>query len=313
MFGSYCHAQTSETAYDFSVGVRSGIIYGQAMELVFPENDKTKGDLYSELLWDLKPVFYLGIQADFNRKSQIKIPEFFSSVSFKAGIPADSGTMEDRDWMSSENAELTHFSNHTNKTNLFFNAEISLGASVPVRNNFYFKAFIYGAWIHYAFTGRDGYGKYARSKDQFSNTFFPIDNDPDIYDFTGMEVIHYKQDWLLFSPGFSAGAKLFNIFTVDFSLKISLFNYCIAQDEHIDRKTTFIDIIYGNFFVEPSVEIKYSISRFDIIFNFTYRQLNNSSGLSYMNSNDAEFLLVQNKSGSALYLIDACLLAKIRL
>jgi len=313
MLGSYCHAQTGETEYGFSFGVRSGIIYGQASELVFPVPGDTKGELLSELLWDIKPVFYLGIYADIKRKNQFEIPGLFSSISFKAGIPADTGYIEDRDWMSFENAALTHFSSHTNKTNLFFNAEISFGAAVPVRNNFYFKTFINGSWIHYAFTGRDGYGKYAREKSVYPRTYYAIDDDPKIYDFTGMELINYKQDWLIFSPGFSAGARMFNVLTIDLSLKISLFNYCIAQDEHISLKDKYVDIIYGNLFLEPAADIIFSINRFDIMFNITWKQLSGSSGFSYKNNNDAGFFLSQNKSGAAINFIDACLLVKIRL
>ena len=316
MAGTYCYSESKTTDYVFSVGPQFGFIYGKALEAVYPLPEDTKGELLSELRWDIKPVYYIGIQLDYGLRDLMKESGFFSSLSFKAGIPKNSGIMEDRDWLSIENNSLTNFSSHTNKTRQFFNVDVSFGASLPVKTYFYFKPLLSGRWMRFAFSGRDGYGKYARDKVKnifgSSGTYFLIEDNPDTVSFEGKEVIRYKQDWLTLSPGISVGTMFINNFTFDLSFLISLFNLCYARDEHVIRDKTFLDIIPGGFFLEPAFSITFSVKQMDIYFDVSYRQIGKNKGNTYTKQNNGTYQIALNGAGSGLFLIDSRFLVKIR-
>lgn len=293
--------------YGFSLAPRFGIIYGQALELVYP--DGTKAEFLSELRYDIKPVYYFGLQLDLQRKDIMTKPGIFSSLSFKAGIPADSGIHENRDWESIENDALTKFSTHTNKTRQFFSVDLKFGALLSVNSFLYLGTFLRGNWTRFAFTGRDGIGTYAREKNY--STYYPIDDNPIIIPFDG-NVIHYRQDWFLFSPGILAGVKILN-FTFDLSFQISPLNYCIAKDEHIDRKIIFMDYSGFGLFFEPAVTVSYAMRRIEFVLETSYRYNGQTKGNSYMNSNNTGNYLLGTSAGAGLSLLDASLLVKVRL
>jgi outer membrane protease len=290
-----------EKNYNFSVGWQTGFVYGRAVEIVYPVPEATKGELLSELLWDMKPVFYLGVQFDFNYAILKKTPGFFSSLSFKAGIPRDSGNVEDRDWMSNVNSDLTHFSTHTNKTLnfLWLDALIGVGASLPKLPDVYIKPFISFSWTRFSFSGRDGSGKHYGVNVSWSG-----------------EVIRYKQDWLLISGGFAAGTKILNPLTFEISFRISPFTYCDATDEHLASGKVvneYRDFSFMGLFFEPACVISYSIKRFEFSLVFSYRHIGRTSGNSYKNENNAGFYLNDYKAGAGLSAFDTRLLFKIRL
>lgn len=285
-----------ERKYVFSFGTQFGFVYGQAFELVYPTPGETKGELLSELRWDMKPVFYYGIKLDFNLADIMSRPGFFSSVSYKTGIPADSGVMEDRDWMSQENGDLTHFSSHTNKIGDFYWLDAVVGASVPVKNYFYIKPFLSGSWMRFSFTGRDGYGEYPWGSVSFE----------------GEEVIHYKQDWLLVAAGFSIGTKLLSPFSFDISFQISPLTYCADKDEHLTTETTYVDITSISLFLEPKGSFSFTLERIEFSLEFAYRYIGNTSGETYINSGDGNYYLSSNEAGAGLSLSDLRFFVKLK-
>jgi len=303
----YCQETTGKN-YGFSVAPQAGFVYGQAFEFVYPMPNDTKGKYYSELKWDMKSVFYLGAQADFGRVNLFSAPGFFSSLSFKAGIPMDSGIMEDRDWMSTENDGLTHFSSHTNKTSGFFILNIDVGASLPVGSYFFAKPFISGRWMRFSFQGRDGYGTYARPKGY--STYYPIDDDPTTYTFKD-DVIRYKQDWFLLSPGVSFGMKIF-AFTLDLSFRASLLSYCVSKDEHLTTKAVYLDYTRMGLLLEPAASISYTMRRMEFLLAFAYTHIGDTRGETYINENDNGYYRAFTKGGAGLSLLDTRFLVKFR-
>jgi len=301
----------AERNYCFSLGPQFGLVSGQALEIVYPVTGETKGELLSELTWDMKPVFYYGIQAEFGLIDPMKKPGFFSSLSFNAGIPADSGIMEDRDWQSIENGDLTNFSSHTNKTNMFFQLDAACGASFPTNNNL-LKLFISGSWMRFVFTGRNGHSKYAREKIKGSHTYYPIDDNPDEQDFSGKEVIIYQQDWLLLAVGFSAGTNLYPFF-FNVSFQISPFTYCSAADSHLLTDKIFRDFTGLGLFVEPSFYMSFAVRQVELSLGLNYRHIGKTKGKSYINVNNAGFNLDSHKVGAGLSMFDSRFLASIRL
>ena len=315
---AFFHPAYSQSAdgrsYGFSLSPQAGFIYGQVFEYVYPTD--TKGEFLSELTWDMKPVFYLGLKLDFAKKDEINEAGFFSSLSFKAGIPGDSGYLEDRDWQSIENSALTNFSSHTNKTRSFFSLDAALGFSVPIKSIAIIKTFISGSWMHFAFTGRDGYIKYARDKNgnhqtSGSTTFLHIDNNPRIESLYG-DVISYKQNWLLLSPGITIGTRMFHPFSFDLSLKISLITYCYSVDDHLlHPPRTYLDFTRIGLYYEPSVCIMYSFKRIDHLLEFSWKNVGRTTGESYQKIYYG-YGLIPNKAGAALSLMDLRYMLRIR-
>jgi len=304
----YCQ-ETAGKNYSFSIAPQVGFVYGQALEYVYPMPNDTKGEYLSELQWDMKSVFYLGARADFGRVNPFSATGFYSSLSFKAGIPSDSGILENRDWMSTENDGLTHFSSHTNRTRGFFILDAVAGVSLPVKSRFLVKPFVSGRWMHFSFTGRDGQGTYARPKGY--STYYSIDDDPTTHKFED-DVIRYKQDWFLLSPGISAGAKI-SAFMFNLSFQASPLSYCASKDEHLTTKAVYLDYTRMGFFLEPAAGVSLTVRRLEFLFEFTYMRIGNTRGETYINEDNSGYYRAFTKAGAGLSLLDTRFLVKFRL
>jgi outer membrane protease len=302
--------QENETAkkYNFSIGPQFGFASGQAFEVVYPEN--TKADLMSELRWDMKPVYYMGVRFDIDRAEHGKMPAFFSSLSFKAGIPGDSGIMEDRDWLSKENDALTHFSSHANRTNEFYWLDITAGVSLPVKTYFYIKPFLTGSWMRFSYAARDGYGKYAKEAES-PQTYYPIENDPYRFLFSGL-VIRYTQNWLLAAAGFTLGAKLPPFFSFELSFQISPLAFCIDKDEHILRDYTYLDYTGWGLFLEPMARFLFSTRQLEFSFEYAWRHIGNTRGETLISISGGDFFSLNSKAGAGLSIIESRTVVKYR-
>jgi len=302
-YASSAAPKEKKSRYKFSISPQTGIVYGQAFEYVYPVQGQTKAELLSELKWDMKPVFYAGLQLDFEPADIMRSFGFFSSLSFKAGLPKDSGKMEDRDWMSPVSGELTNFSRHTNRTNSFYILDIVAGVSLPVKSIICVKPFLSGSWMHFSFTGRNGYYEYK------------YDNPPKGL-FSG-KVINYKQDWLLAAVGLAIETKAFYPFSANLSFQISPFTYCNALDEHIMTRTgipTFYnDITNMGLFFEPKLNLAFNMKRVDLTLDVAYRRIGKTKGKTYKNEGNSGYYLISNKAGEGLSLFDARFLVKINL
>jgi len=304
IFSVYSYAQESEETsaernYCFSIGPQLGFVYGQAMEYVYPVPGETK-EFLSELTWEMKPVFYYGIQAKFSRIDMTSDLGFFCSVSFKSGVPTDSGVIEDRDWMTPGSNELTRFSSHTNRTDEFFWLDAAVGASLPINSFLYLKPFIGGSWMRFSFTGRDGYGIYN-------------DCNPKEQNFSGIKGISYRQNWLLMSLGISAGTNILSHFFFDISFQISSFTYCSATDNHFLTDTVYRDITQWGFFLEPSFNMSFVMNPMEFSFELSYRHIGQTEGNSYGNESNQGFRLSGNKAGAGLSVFEPRFMVSIRL
>jgi len=299
---AYCQDNEKIKKYGFSIGTSFGVLYGQAFEYVYPIAGVTKGELLSELTWDMKPVCYLGLNVDFGLIEPLSRPGFFSSLSFKAGFPGESGKMEDRDWLSVENANLTHFSSHTNNTDEFINIDLSVGASLPIKY-LYIKPFLSGSWMRFSFTARDGYFKYAKEDDKKPGIYEPIENAPEI-PITG-RVLSYQQDWLILATGVVIGTNILYPFCFDLSFKISPLTYCAATDNHLLTSTVFKDFTSFGLFIEPSFSSSLAVKNFKFSLDVSYRNISRTKGASYKNKYSS-----QNKAGASLSLWDFQFLVK---
>jgi len=286
-----------EKKYSFSFGPLAGFVYGQSFEYVYPLY--TPAEILSELTWDMKPVFYLGIQMDYGRSGFMSGAGFFASLVFKAGFPTDSGKMEDRDWLSMHNTNLTNYSEHTNKITQFLWLDFSAGVSIPIADIFYIKPLLTFSWMHFSFSARDGYRTYASE-------------DWEVIRFYG-EVITYRQDWLLLSPGISAGIYIGSLLHLEISFKYSPFTYCAAEDNHKDETkiVTYLDFTGWGHFIEPSGRLSFKFKKADLSLEFSYRSIGRTKGVSYYTGNNNNYYLSPNESGAALSVIDTRIIFKI--
>ena len=300
-------SQSGERKYGFSIGPQFGFLYGQITELVHPTD--TKGKYLSELIYEVKPIYYFGINLEVGLNDISFYNGFFGSLSFKIGLPRDSGIHQNRDWMSVQNSDLTHFSEHINQTDRYIQADLTLGSSLPVRY-FYFKPFINFSWMNFSFTGKDGYGRYARDIVK-GKTFYPIDDNPRKEDFSGQEVINYVQNWILLAPGCTVGTYALSPFYINLSFQISPFTYCTAVDQHFLKNTTYYDYTGWGLFIEGGGNISFKIKFFELSLEYAYRYIRDTKGITHMEEGNVK-RLVANKSGAGISLMDTRVIAKIR-
>jgi outer membrane protease len=293
--------------YSFWIGPQFGFIYGGVFEYVYPVD--TKGEFLSKLDWDVKPVYYYGFKAEYGLFDPMRSIGFYASMSFKAGFPGISGNMEDRDWQSIENAELTNYSSHTNKTGEFYRFDADIGLSIPVKNYCYVKPIISGTLMFFSFTAADGEGKYAREKTPYSNTYYPIDDNPRLYSFTG-DVLNYSQYWLLAAPGITVGKKIRNTFELDASFLISPLSFCTGIDEHIERKLKFTDYTRWGLYVEQRLRAVFTGNRYELSLDAAFCYISKTRGETYIQ--DAMFTYpADSEGGASLSFMDIGLNAKI--
>jgi outer membrane protease len=98
------------TPYRVSLAAISGLLIGQSEEIVYKYIDQD--DKLSQLLWDLKPMAYLGSALSFSRSNPLSGFGAALDLSVKFGLPLASGFMEDRDWRNADPGQLTDFSTH---------------------------------------------------------------------------------------------------------------------------------------------------------------------------------------------------------
>jgi len=276
------------------------------MEYVYPYHGETKGEFLSELTWDMEPVCYVGFNADFGLIDLLSKPGFFSSLAIKAGIPGNSGNLEDRDWMSTVNGNLTHFSKHENETNEFVWIDFAIGASLPIKY-LYIKPFISGSWMRFNFTGRNGYLQHSKENPNGSGMYDPIETAP-IVPIHG-KVISYQQDWYLLAAGFLIGTNILYPFSFDLSFQLSPYTYCAAVDNHI--YTVYKDFTRLGFFLEPKGSISFDVKKFKITLEASYRNISRTKGESYSGYNKSKNLsLGSNKAGAGFSAVDIQFLTK---
>jgi outer membrane protease len=299
--------------YALSTWTGFGMFLGEAEEIAYPSSEY-KAKMLSQLLWDIKPVFYDSLALDFSRVQPMEKWGFFATLSLKIGFPGKSGEMEDRDWRSKENDALTDFSVHDNITNELFIVDASAGFSFPFsQDQFLLKTYVSMTYMRFSFSGQYGYGTYARSLG--NGTYAPIDDDPRRESFADWEkVINYTQNWLTVAPGFSL-ASYFNRFYFEFSFAISPLVSCASVDEHLTNSQVFKDYMRGGVFIEPGFHFSFiASSRLEFSMDFLWRYIGGARGKTWYGSPiDTTTLIQQGEAGARLSLFNLGLCMKIRL
>jgi len=303
-------AQTNKD-YAFSLCPQFGLFYGHVEEMVYPTD--TKADLLSLLLWDMKPVFYYGLLMDFSPVNPMKRQDFFLSLSMKYGIPGPSGVMEDRDWLSKYNTELTNFSSHDNITKEIFQLDFSAGYLFPLIKTLIVKTFVNISYMNFRFYGEDGYGIYARETPRYSGIFASIEDNPEKYTFYG-KVINYGQEWFYAAPGVSLGYDLKNFFLAEISFMITPLISCLDLDEHLLTKTQYRDKMTGGIMLEPGFRFSLGLSKqLNISCDISWRYISGTRGGTYIRTIGIGNYRQEGKAGAGLSILNTALMLKVKL
>jgi outer membrane protease len=300
-------------SYAISSWTSFGVFLGQAEEIVYPPPGH-KAEMFSQLLWDIKPVFYYGLSLDFSRVQPMEKWGLFATLSLKNGIPGRSGEMEDRDWMSKENDALTHYSVHDNYTNELFFFDASAGLSFPL-NQFLLKAYVSMSYMRFSFTGQYGYGTYARKEATGDYIFASIDDNPTRESYADWEkVINYTQNWLTFAPGISLGYYFYR-FYAELFFNISPLVSCAGVDEHLTNSQVFKDYMRGGIFLEPGFHFSFIAGRrLEFSQDFSWRYMGGARGATWYGMRIGTATLIQQgEAGAGLSLFNIGLCMKIRI
>jgi outer membrane protease len=257
----------------WSISPTLGFLYGHAEELVYKFPDR---DLYlSELLWDLKPLFYIGLAADYGPNDPFKHGGFTAALSIKYGLPLKTGVIENRDWVNYEHNYLTHFSTHDLYSRGAFFFDISAGYSWQLSNNLAFLAYGEFTFKHLFWSGWNGYYQYSPG-----GAFAPPWNDtlPKV-ELNG-EVIRYIQNWFILAPGFSLNWKPHPLFSFSGSFSYSPLIYCRARDDHlVPPARTFHDYLYFGHYFKGNGELIFSTTEnIDLSLNLSYTHISGTRG-----------------------------------
>jgi outer membrane protease len=302
--------------YTFSVSSLAGLIIGQGEEIVYKYET---GDVYlSELLWELKPLFYAGSLLSFSQANPWEKFGFFGDLSLKFGVSRYTGTVEDRDWASGENDNLTNFSSHDSYTDGALLLDVSTGLSFPMPIGPLFKMFIGCSFMRFKWTAHDGYYQYAKELSQ--GVYEEWDESIEKKAVYG-PVMAYSQQWVSFTLGSSLHIPLSAFFTLGFSFQMGPMVFCVAQDDHLlsGKQKQFVDFVYRGILLEGRGELVFSFrERLALSLYCGYRRIQGGRGESYSRSSgsggDGTFIRERSfdSAGAGYTALDTGLALKVR-
>jgi outer membrane protease len=266
-----------DSRFGFSAYAQAGVLYGHAEEIVYWNSQDS--DYKSQLLWDVKPLAYAGAGLSFSINELRDAPGLYTGLSFKAGVPARTGRMEDFDWQNpSDHSIVTNYSVHENYTTQAFLTDFALGVSLPLKHQDRILAFLkLGGAVSYRYfdwVARDGYYQYVRR-----NTTDPWDPSAPKTPVYGDQIAYY-QHWLTVSPGVALVVPIRSRWLVEVSLDVAPgLIWVWSLDEHIGRQLEFQDRPAGGVLLEPAIEASYAFNaRLSLAACVSYRFIRGSRG-----------------------------------
>ncbi|MDR2375101.1 MAG: omptin family outer membrane protease [Treponema sp.] len=262
-------------SYTLSLHPQFGMLWGQAEEQVYQDEDSE--GLISQLLWDIKPLWYTGITMEFSQKDPTGEPGVFGVLSTKFGIPAISGIMEDRDWLAS-GGKLSNYSRHDNVTNGGIMLDLATGLSIPAWGFMTIRFFFGLSYTYFSWSAYDGYYRYGKTTGGTYPVYMPLtDSDPAV-PMSGA-VISYSQEWLLLPLGLRISIfpnRLFSGVLYCSAGPVILFS---GRDNHYLRINTayysqFADETGGGYILESGGEFRFSpLEKFSLLLCASWRNI----------------------------------------
>ena len=300
----------------FSLGLSFGMLSGANEEIIYYSS--SANNYKSQLIWQLNPLFYAGVDADYSWRSPANPKNIFQSIfsgffvgaSFKYGLPADTGFMEDRDWLwASIPGWLTNYSFHTNRTNTAMLGGLDIGKSFWLYNKFRLNVFLSYNVMYYSFAANGG------------TWLYPLDS-YGFYDPGSDNVITYRQFWQILSPGLSFYGVFNSYFDIEIFAKATPLIAAASLDEHLRTpppSQIIIDPMFFGLYIEPGFvfTLKPPASKLMLSLSLNYRNINGTRG-NYRRreeSPDGSYIIKQyGYTGGAGYsAFDIGIAAKIRI
>jgi outer membrane protease len=302
--------------YTFSIGASSGILYGQAEEIVYKYSNR---DTYwSQLLWDMQPLVYVGTSLNLSQTKPLEKIGFFADFSLKFGIPGNrTGNMEDRDWMGKTDDILTHFSSHDNYTQGALLADYANGISMPLASRVILKLYVNFSYMYFLWDSRNGYTQYG--KEIVSGVYEPWDESIEKNYHYG-RAIGYAQEWIMVSLGIGVTIP-FTVFAKPFSAELGIqgsggpFIHCKDVDDHFGRNIRFEDYTSGGVFLEPKGKLIFSPHPMvDISLHIGWRYMSGLRGRTDMRSpvDATDVTSFNDGAGVGYNMLDAGLSVQVR-
>ncbi|GHV78558.1 hypothetical protein AGMMS49944_03490 [Spirochaetia bacterium] len=233
----YIDFSIGKTPYRISLAAKAGVLLGQAEEIVYKYSDD---DAYlSQLLWDLKPLVYLGSSLSLSRANPLAGLGAAVDLSVKFGLPILSGTMEDRDWHDPyvigntyDDIYLTNFSSSDAYIQGAMLLDFSGGITIPIASVVAIKALVSFSYMRFSWIAQNGYLQYMRENWEKR--------------YVQGTLISYDQNWIILSPGIGVSWPFHRSLSLDFSFFISPLIWAWDMDTHfMTGPTQFYDDMKG--------------------------------------------------------------------
>ena len=295
----------NKNGHFFSFGASFGMLSGESEEVLYRSGTNS---YISQLIWQINPLFYAGVDVGYgwrpaNPKNVFQniFSGFFVDASFKYGLPANTGLMEDRDWEEAENPNwLTIYSVHNNTTEMAMLAGLDIGKSFRLYNQFRLGVFFSYNMMYYAFVATEE-GSY----------LYPSGHS---YRSGSENLVTYKQFWQILSPGISFYGVFNNYFDIEIFFKATPLVTVSSLDEHLGRTfQIIIDPMLFGLYIEPGFVFTFKpASKFMLSLSLNYRNISGSRGNSWHRYPD-QSTTYGNGGGAGFSAFDVSLTAKLRI
>jgi outer membrane protease E len=291
------YAEEKKSSYAFSLSVETGILYGTSYEIVY---DTSSSQRYlSELQWNIKPLFFAGLSAEFGPRNPLDKFSFFAELEIKAGLPGKTGEIEDRDWLYPVTVpgSLTHFSSHENHTKMAFLADLGGGVSFPLGKIFVLKIALNFSYMFFKYESWNGYIQYGPNRYTPPPDYVPFDSSFTKEPLYGLGM-DYTQHWFILSPAVALVVPGKRV-SFSFSVAVSPVVACIAFDNHFLRDLLTHERMFGGIFLEPEGNFFFAFSDFfGIGLSGSYRYIDGTRGDRYDTENGIDKPWMRNIAGA---------------
>lgn len=239
-------------APQFSLSYYTEVIYGESFEHVY-YSDK----ILSELIWDIKPLILLGLEASLKWKKGFSL-----NAESSFGLPAFSGLMEDSDWLNLNlnlDTGKTHFSRHNAHlqyaTILAIHAGWSFYPNIDNSREFSITPSLGFKYYSWKWNAHDGYVQYGNEKADKSYEEWE-ESQPKI-PISGIG-ISYEQKFYIPTFAIATSFALNPQLKTELGIIFSPLVYSYNIDNHFQRDLIFYDILTDGIFFEPGISVNWS-------------------------------------------------------
>ena len=260
-------AQDGQSSYAFRLTPSIGFLWGQGEEIVFQEHPGNSNPYTSQLLWDFKPLIYLGFDLEFTPRNPWEKSGFHAGFSLKYGLPLKTGIVENSDWLSPTESFLTHYSEHDafSRSSLedllsgygTFILDLSIGYSWAVNKRLWLRAYGDLSYKRFSWMSWDGFYQYGPNFLPGLGNYIAWTPDFEKINYSG-RAIAYSQSWTIISPGAAIGVNLSEHFSLSSYALISPIIFGKCKDEHFSRGDIFWDSLFGGLYFRLGAELNYA-------------------------------------------------------